>query len=331
MNYKISIIIPIYNAQDTLKIAINSVINQTIGFENIELILVDDKSTDKSKDIINNYSNKYDNVKPIFLKKNSGSPSKPRNIGIDNVTSPYLTFLDNDDELMTDYCETLYNKIEKENIDIVYCQNAFKFLDGVFSKPKHSKESCEVENPLFLRWTMWGAIFRTSFIKKYDIKCPPTLCEDGVFAIKAFSQANKIIKFQNYYGYIHTVENKNHTSITHNRSKYTYIEYLKGFCIIRDYLNENNLNNEKLWINNLPFILFMFLKVKGNKEEKINMLKIYRKFVLSLNYPNIKLKLKPLDILNKAIINEQYTKGIILSSIYQCYQANFFCLFFLIF
>ena len=88
MNYKISIIIPIYNAQDTLKIAINSVINQTIGFENIELILVDDKSTDKSKDIINNYSNKYDNVKSIFLKENNGSPSKPRNIGIDNVTSP---------------------------------------------------------------------------------------------------------------------------------------------------------------------------------------------------------------------------------------------------
>ena len=62
MNYKVSVIIPIYNAQDTLKVAINSVINQTIRFENIELILVDDKSTDNSRKIITTYSNKYNNI-----------------------------------------------------------------------------------------------------------------------------------------------------------------------------------------------------------------------------------------------------------------------------
>ena len=55
--YKVSIIIPVYNAEDTLKNAVDSVVNQTIGFENIELILVDDNSSDGSKEIINDYAN----------------------------------------------------------------------------------------------------------------------------------------------------------------------------------------------------------------------------------------------------------------------------------
>ena len=84
---------------------------------------------------------------------------------------------------------------------------------------------------------------------------------------------------------------------------------------MRDYLNENNINNEQLWVVHLPLLLFMILKINENKEEKLTILKLYREFVLSLNYPNIKLKLKPLDILNKAIINEQYNKALFLISI----------------
>ena len=68
--YKISIIIPIYNAESTLKNTICSVINQTIGFENIELILVDDNSNDSSKVIIKEYDSQYSNIKSIFLKEN---------------------------------------------------------------------------------------------------------------------------------------------------------------------------------------------------------------------------------------------------------------------
>ena len=70
--YKISVIIPVYNAEGTLKKTIDSVITQTFGFENIELIIVDDKSSDNSKIIINEYSKKFNNIKPIFLEKNSG-------------------------------------------------------------------------------------------------------------------------------------------------------------------------------------------------------------------------------------------------------------------
>ena len=76
-NYKISIIIPTYNREKYLKNLIDSLIAQTIGFDNLEVILVDDCSTDNSKSIIKNYASKYNNIKPIFLEKNTGNPSIP--------------------------------------------------------------------------------------------------------------------------------------------------------------------------------------------------------------------------------------------------------------
>ena len=76
-------------------------INQTLGFENIELILVDDNSNDDSKQIISELVRKYSNIKPIFLTENSGNASYPRNVGIENATAEYLLFMDSDDEIFT--------------------------------------------------------------------------------------------------------------------------------------------------------------------------------------------------------------------------------------
>ena len=120
-DYLISIVIPIYNAETYLPDTINSIINQTIGFENIELILVDDKSTDNSKDVIKKYAEEYSNIKPIYLDKNSGYPGFVRNKGMEVVTSEYLMFIDSDDEYETDMCEILYNTLIENNTDCVKC------------------------------------------------------------------------------------------------------------------------------------------------------------------------------------------------------------------
>ena len=78
--YKISIITPIFNSEKYISRTIDSIINQTIGFQNLELILVDDKSTDNTKYVIENYAQKYDNIMPIYLTENSGTPGHGRNI-----------------------------------------------------------------------------------------------------------------------------------------------------------------------------------------------------------------------------------------------------------
>ncbi|WP_142406486.1 glycosyltransferase family 2 protein, partial [Heyndrickxia sporothermodurans] len=96
---KVTVITPVYNSEKHLRKTIDSVINQSIGFENIEYILIDDCSTDSSRDILLDYSSKFDNIIVVFLKCNTGTPGKPRNIGIHLSTSKYITFLDADDWL----------------------------------------------------------------------------------------------------------------------------------------------------------------------------------------------------------------------------------------
>lgn len=133
MTYKISIIIPTYNAKNYLMTAVDSVINQSFGFNNIELIIVDDNSSDGTKEILKELSNKYGNIVPIFLKENTGSPSKPRNIGIQNASSEYIMFLDNDDYYCPNFCETMYNTIIKYNADVISCRN-YDYINGEFRK-----------------------------------------------------------------------------------------------------------------------------------------------------------------------------------------------------
>lgn len=115
----ISIIILVYNAENTLKRSFDSLLNQTIGFENLEVILIDDNSTDDSPNILKDYTNEYGNVKSIFLDKNSVSGGKPRNIGLTHATKDYVMFLESGDIFTNDACEVLYDEITSEGIDIV--------------------------------------------------------------------------------------------------------------------------------------------------------------------------------------------------------------------
>ena len=97
LKYKISVIIPTFNAEDYLLEAFESIKNQSMGFESIEVILVDDKSSDKTPDLIKELSKEYENVKSIILEENTGTASGPRNKGIEESSADYVIFLDNDD------------------------------------------------------------------------------------------------------------------------------------------------------------------------------------------------------------------------------------------
>ncbi|WP_052332182.1 glycosyltransferase family 2 protein [Methanobrevibacter arboriphilus] len=114
---------PIFNAEKYLETSLNSIVNQSIGIENLQVILVNDGSTDKTKNIINEYAMKYDNFLAIHLENNIGGAYGPRNIGLKYAVADYLMFLDSDDRYELNACEILYNKISSEtygNLDIVF-------------------------------------------------------------------------------------------------------------------------------------------------------------------------------------------------------------------
>ena len=110
MNSLISVIVPIYNVEDYISKCIESIINQT--YKNLEIILVNDGSKDKSFDISLEYEKKDERIK-LFTKENGGL-SDARNYGLDRATGKYLAFIDSDDFVDLLMFETMINEIEKK-------------------------------------------------------------------------------------------------------------------------------------------------------------------------------------------------------------------------
>ena len=97
MQYKISTIMPVYNSALYLGEAIESIISQTIGFENVQLIIVNDGSTDNSADIISAYAKKYSNI--VFVSKENGGVASARNEALKHALGKYVSFVDPDDTI----------------------------------------------------------------------------------------------------------------------------------------------------------------------------------------------------------------------------------------
>ena len=218
-NYLVSVIVPTYNSESSIGHSFNSLLNQTIGFEKLEIIFVDDASTDNTPNIIDDYASQYDNVTAIHLEENSGYAGKPRNIGIDNSTCEYLMFLDSDDVFMEDACEILYDEISLDALDLVggvHCDGSevpeYLWLN-ILTDPKYSlgdrrreKEKLFENDDFSLKVTsideypsiisnanVWDKIFKKSFIENNNITFPEYVpAEDSVFLFNSFLNANGI-------------------------------------------------------------------------------------------------------------------------------------------
>ena len=227
-NPKISIIIPVYNVSGHIQRAFDSILNQTIGFESLEVIFVDDASTDGSDQIIKKYADNYDNVKGVFLENNSGCAGKPRNVGISNALSDYVIFLDPDDLFMDNACEILFDEIEGENCDIV---SGVHTLDGVnpfpglwlqtlFGEESTAEnknevnqmvdenfslriESIDERDSIITNHGLSSKIFKKDFLIDNDITFPEKIVAQGsVFLFNAFLNASGI-KFINKLIYLY--------------------------------------------------------------------------------------------------------------------------------
>ncbi|WP_296882771.1 glycosyltransferase [uncultured Methanobrevibacter sp.] len=146
MNEKISIILPIFNVGPHLKGGIDSLINQTIGNENLEIIMVNDCSTDGSDKIIDEYAEKYDCCVAIHHETNSGGAHTPRNTGIEASTGDYIMFLDPDDRYVPDACEKLYNTLKEYDVDLAFARFRRIFEYGGYVQESYSPYKADLES-----------------------------------------------------------------------------------------------------------------------------------------------------------------------------------------
>ena len=115
---KVSIIVPFYNVENYIEKCLQSLVNQTL--EDIEILLVNDGSKDRSEEIAKQFIEKYPN-KIIYLEKENGGLSDARNYAIPHAKGEYIAFLDSDDYVETNMYEEMYNKAKKEDLDYVEC------------------------------------------------------------------------------------------------------------------------------------------------------------------------------------------------------------------
>ncbi|MDZ5472361.1 glycosyltransferase family 2 protein [Bacillus sp. 31A1R] len=196
---KVTVITPVFNAEKYLRRTIDSVINQTMGFENIEYLLVDDCSTDSSRDILLEYSSKYENIFAVFLECNTGTPGQPRNLGVQLSTSKYITFLDADDWLEPNGLEVLHDILEKTGDDYVVGKTIQLKNDG--SKIVGEHESCKERRNvspysiphIFQHLGPRARMVRASVIKENRIVFPEMkFAEDKQFFMDVLIHCNTI-------------------------------------------------------------------------------------------------------------------------------------------
>lgn len=126
---RISVIVPAYNCQDTIERCIKSIQNQT--YKNLEIIVINDGSTDNTESILNEIQAQDERVRVISIS--NGGVSHARNIGIDNATGEYITFVDSDDYIDGEMYEGLYNLLIEYKVKIAHC--SYKNVDGAIITP----------------------------------------------------------------------------------------------------------------------------------------------------------------------------------------------------
>ena len=281
--YKVSVIMPVYNAEEYLRNALDSVINQSMGFENIELILVDDKSTDNSRSIMEEYSSKYPNVKSIFLEENTGCPGIPRNIGIKNATSDYIMFIDNDDEYLPEICDKLYDTMITEAVDIVVCDALWTDNHGDLRRPISSDEVVYGEEIIYFdNVNIWNCIFKKSIILHNDISFIDGINEDTLFTLEYYLHSEKLVYLKGFVGYHHFLR-MDSSSLT---SFYWDSNVVKSYDSLVKLLEGTNCDLNRFFKKKIQTSLVNTIILENNKEVK-DMLTLLYKFERKINFNGV--------------------------------------------
>ena len=198
---KVSVIIPVYNAKDYLARCLDSVCNQTL--KDIEIICVNDASTDNSIDILNQYAKRYLNLKVIDCLKNGGE-SVARNIGLDSATGEYIGFVDNDDKIDLDFYEKLYKVAITKKLDIAKAECYEVTIDD--KKIVQDDNVNIVNNDKFAFVThWWTAIYNREIIIRNNIRFKEYVILGGdiIFLNEVLigSEAFDVINGTYYYHY----------------------------------------------------------------------------------------------------------------------------------
>lgn len=282
--YAVSIIVPVYNMSKYLNRCLDSLVNQTL--KEIEIICINDGSTDNSLEILNEYAKK-DNRIIIINQRNKKLPTT-RNVGIEKSTGEYIGFIDADDYIDLDFYEKLYKKAKTDNADIVRAPYYWIFPDGTKKPDSINKVIlAKADNNETLNFNehsgvVWNAIYNTDFIKRYNIlfDIEDLKVEDIMFTAKCQLFSQKIKSINNAFYYYMQDNPYSEKTINLLKIKAASIIYLKLVNLLNiSRLKKSLYNTEfKRAMGRHDYIFRNGLKVKDfNRKEKAKYLKSFCK------------------------------------------------------
>lgn len=232
----ISIIVPVYNVEKYLEECVDSIINQT--YKNLEIILVDDGSTDNSGKICDEYKEKDNRI--VVIHKKNGGLSSARNEGMKYAKGAYLQFVDSDDYMDNDMVEMLYNMIITESADISMCSHYILKNGNIYSDATNGKYVFSNEEALeellldrTIRFYAWNKLFRKEL---FEDVCYPEgrLFEDILAMPEVFAKAKKIA-FEDVPKYYYR---QREGSILHKQTIKLGIDYIEAVLDMEEYLRK---------------------------------------------------------------------------------------------
>ncbi|MBR0472286.1 MAG: glycosyltransferase family 2 protein [Methanosphaera sp.] len=304
--FKVSLIVPCYNI-DSIDFKevnpffnmVDSIVNQSFGIDDIEVLFVDDCSTDNTRNVLNDLSEKYPSFHPIFLEENSGRPSIPRNVGIDNASSEYIMFLDQDDFMDFLCVEKLYDEITCNDVDFVKSNYSIVMGDDILNYDTGRNERLVIKPKsrdmvYLVSHFIWGSIYSKNFLDKYSIRFPDTQAEDNLFLSKCYNYTEKnIISLNDYYSIKYTANNNN--SLSHSFDLKQINDYENIYEETTDSFIEHNQSDKFVSLNIERYIIILIgslLRSRESFKTKKSMVKIIKKYILKYEDYAVSLPLK---------------------------------------
>ena len=265
MNTKISVIIPVYNVEKYLPKCLDSVLNQ--GFDGVEIIAVNDGSTDSSGEILKTYAEKYNNI--IVINQENGGQGDAKNKGIKNASGDYFLFLDSDDSIKKDTLKVCYDTATKTDADIVWFgrESISESGNSLGFKKIHTGEMRLIDKDEMPLLYADDSFITNKLIKKElfldnNIFYPERAWyEDFRVLAKIFLKAKKIALLEDcFYNYL-----IRSNSIMHVQNTDRNIEMIYALDDIIDYYKENgefeNHREELSYTASLHIMVFATLRV----------------------------------------------------------------------
>lgn len=314
---EITIIIPVYNAGENIKHCVSSLLNQTL--HNFEVLLINDGSTDNSLEIIKKYEQQYPKLFKVLSQDNKGVV-ETRHRGLKEANTEYVMFMDNDDFIDKDYVETLYNQIEKFQMDIIISG----YRRANFEKVFFTVPSMDDEWTKYRITAPWARIFRRKFLIDNNVKFLKTyIGEDTYFNLSAYQHTDKI-KCINYIGY-NWYYNEESVSNTKQRG-------LKPECdvlIVLDAVDHIVKNKDDELLNYFMFRhIIWYLLFSGRDATSHRFMEEYKRLFYWLKKSGYKNKI---CIFSKRIKSEPFKNRLYISIFYLLHKLKLVKLFSLVY